>query len=132
KSEAQVLMQGIEPGTVYVMDRGYVNFLLINRLLTGGADLVLRLKSNSNFIVTKERRLPRQDRAAGVTIDRIGCLGGSTDCAAPTATLREIVIIDPNRPDHPVRLLTSILDVAAHIIGQIYRARWQIELFFRW
>jgi IS4 transposase len=46
--------------------------------------------------------------------------------------LRQIVILDPNRPDRPVILLTSILDVPAHLIGQLYRQRWQIELFFRW
>jgi IS4 transposase len=46
--------------------------------------------------------------------------------------LREIVIVDPRHPDKPLRLLTSILDVPAHVVGELYRWRWKIELFFRW
>ena len=46
--------------------------------------------------------------------------------------LREIIITDPNSPDKPVRLLSSILDVPANIVGELYRWRWKIELFFRW
>jgi hypothetical protein len=132
KSEAQVLMQDIDPGAIYVMDRGYVSFLLINRILSGCADLVLRIKSNINFVGVQERKLTPEDREAGVSSDRIGHLGGSAECTAPASMLRQIVILDPNRPDRPVILLTSILDVPAHIIGLMYRGRWQIELFFRW
>lgn len=131
-SEAEMLMRDIEPGAIYVMDRGYVNFLLIGRILGGCADLVLRLKNNINFVTTSERKLTPEDREAGVISDRIGHLGGSTDCPAPTAMLRQIVILDPNRPDRPVILLTSLLDLPAHLIGRMYRGRWQIELFFRW
>ena len=131
-SEAEALMGAIDPGTIYVLDRGYVNFLLINRILGGCADLVLRLKSNNLFTCVQERELSDEDRKAGVVSDKIGHLTGTTQCPAPGAMLREIVIQDPSRPDHPVRLLSSILDVPAHVIGQIYRSRWQIELFFRW
>jgi DDE family transposase len=131
-SEAETLMREIDPGTIYVMDRGYVNFLLISRILGSCADLVLRLKNNNLFTVRQERKLSDEDRKAGVVSDKIGHLTGTATCPAPGAMLREVVILDPARPDHPVRLLTSILDVPAHVIGQIYRARWQIELFFRW
>ena len=43
--------------------------------------------------------------------------------------LREIIIIDPNNPDKPVRLLTSIPDVAANVVGELYRWRWKIEMY---
>lgn len=122
----------IEPGCLYVQDRGYVNFHYLNRLLHAPADFVLRLKSNIGFTVHKELPLSEQDRAAGVISDRIGRLDGSNDSPAPKALLREVIILDPNQPDCPVRLLISLLDVEAHIIGVIYRQRWQIELFFRW
>ena len=119
KSEAQALMEKIDPGVIYVMDRGYVNFLLISRILTGCADLVLRLKSNNLFTSIQERELSDEDRKAGVISDKIGHLTGTPNCPAPGAMLREIVILDPARPEHPVRLLTSILDVPAHVIGEI-------------
>ena len=46
--------------------------------------------------------------------------------------LREVLIFDPDHPDRPMRLITSLLDVPAHVIAALYRWRWQIELFFRW
>lgn len=131
-SETQAATKMIEPGCIYVQDRGYVDFGYLDRLLHAPADFVLRLKSNIGFTTVKELPLSAQDRAAGVISDRIGRLKGSNDSPAPQALLREVIILDPNRPDHPVRLLTSLLDVEAHIVGTIYRQRWQIELFFRW
>jgi hypothetical protein len=131
-SETDAAAKMIEPGCLYVQDRGYVNFHYLNRLLHAPADFVLRLKSNIGFTVHKELPLSEQDRAAGVISDRIGRLDGSNDSPAPKALLREVIILDPNQPDCPVRLLISLLDVEAHIIGVIYRQRWQIELFFRW
>lgn len=132
-SEADALMEaGIEPDVIYVMDRGYVNFQLLDRILHGCSDFVLRAKRDVNFVAIKELPLSAQDRAAGVISDRIGRLGGSTHRQPPGAMLREILILDPNHPDKPVRILTSILDVAAHVIGELYRWRWKIELFFRW
>lgn len=131
-SEAKTLMANLEPGVIYVMDRGYVNFQLIDRILHACSDFVLRLKSNINFTKLKDLPLSDEDRAAGVISDRIGRLSGSTDSHAPAAMVREIVILNPDQPDRPVRLLTSILDVPAHVVGQLYRWRWKIELFFRW
>jgi Transposase DDE domain len=43
-----------------------------------------------------------------------------------------VVVFDERNPDKPLRLLTSLLDVPAHVIAALYRWRWQIELFFRW
>jgi hypothetical protein len=131
-SEARTLMANLEPGLIYVMDRGYVNFQLLDRILHACSDFVLRLKSNINFTKLKDLPLSDEDRAAGVISDRIGRLSGSTDSDAPAAMVRETIILNPDQPDRPVRLLTSILDVPAHVVGQLYRWRWKIELFFRW
>jgi hypothetical protein len=134
-SETDAAMRMIEPGCIYVQDRGYVNFHYLDRLLHAPADFVLRLKSNIGFTVLKELAPCDADRAAGVISDRIGRLDGSTDSPAPQALLREIILLDPDRPEQPVRLLSSLTDVEhvpAHVVGTIYRRRWQIELFFRW
>ena len=131
-SEAEALMTALEADLIYVMDRGYVNFQLLDRILHAASDFVLRLKSNNLFTAIKSLPLDDEDRAAGVISDRIGRLSGSGDCQAPGAMLREILIFDPNNPDKPLRLLTSILDVPAHVVGELYRRRWKIELFFRW
>jgi hypothetical protein len=132
-SEADALMAaGVEPGVVYVMDRGYLNFELLGRILRGCSDFVLRAKSNVNFVAAKQLPLSAEDRAAGVISDRVGRLGGSAESRPPGAMLREVVILDPEHPGKPVRLVTSIPDVPAHVIGELYRWRWKIELFFRW
>lgn len=130
--EAQTLMANLEPDLIYVMDRGYVNFQLLDRILHACSDFVLRLKSNTNFTAIKNLPLTDEDRAAHVISDKIGRLSGSTGSEAPGAMVREVVILNPDQPDKPVRLLTSLLDVPAHVVGQLYRWRWKIELFFRW
>ena len=131
-SEASALMAKLEPDLIYVLDRGYVNFQLLDRILHACSDFVLRLKKNNLFTPIKTLPLSDADVAAGVISDRIGRLSGSGDCQAPGAMLREITIADPNNPDKPLRLLSSILDVPANIVGELYRRRWKIELFFRW
>jgi len=131
-SESDALMAALEPDLIYVMDRGYVNFQLLDRIQHARSDFVVRLKSNNLFVSIKSRPLSDEDRAAGVISDSIGRLSGSGDCQPPGAMLREIVIVDPRHPDKPLRLLTSILDVSAHVVGELYRWRWKIELFFRW
>jgi hypothetical protein len=46
--------------------------------------------------------------------------------------LREVIVAAPDEPGHVVRLLTNLLELDAAVISQLYRWRWQIELFFRW
>jgi DDE family transposase len=140
RSESRTLMDNIEPGLIYVMDRGFVNFELLDRIRHACSDFVLRLKSNNYFIANedfhlREKSLPLsdEDRAAGVISDRIGHLGGLPPRFPPLAgLLREVNILNPDQPDKPLRLLTNITDVPAHVIGLLYRWRWKIELFFRW
>jgi len=133
ESEAQAALQEIEPGCIYVMDRGYISYALLGRILDAGSDFVLRLKTSINFEAHKDLPLSDADRAAGVISDRLGYLVGSQRSTPPGAMLREIILLDPNDPDaKPVRLLTNLLDVSATVIGAVYRRRWQIELFFRW
>jgi Transposase DDE domain len=131
-SEAAALMARLEPDLIYVLDRGYVNFQLLDRILHACSNFVVRLKKNNLFVPVKTLPLSDPDVAAGVISDRIGRLSGSGDCQAPGAMLREIILIDPNNPDKPLRLLSSLLDVPANVVGELYRWRWKIELFFRW
>jgi hypothetical protein len=133
-SESASAMKKIDPQAIYIFDRGYNNFKLISTLLSRNADLVLRLNAPINFD-SREDQIPDElDRAANVLTDRIGQLSGSphTWKDLPKQELREVVIFDSDHPDKPIRLITSLLDLPAHVIAQLYRWRWQIELFFRW
>ena len=134
-SEVQTARRHIEPGLIYVADRGLFNFAYIDAIVDKGSDFVLRLKARTSerFLVEQERQLEETDRGPGVLGDRTGHLDpANPSIAAPTMLLREVILFDERHPDRPVRLLTTLLDVPAEVIGQIYRHRWQIELFFRW
>jgi IS4 transposase len=93
---------------------------------------VVRLKADTRFDATEDRPLSEEDRAANVICDRIGHVSGSAGSPGfGDRLLREVVGLDP-RSGKQVRLLTSLLDVPARIIGLLYRYRWMIELFFKW
>lgn len=137
-SEAARLLERIQPGVIYLLDRYYVHFGLLEKIFQKQADVVLRLRSDTNFTCERTLELSTRDTAAGVLSDRIGHLPGSggrpggksRTTAPPPRPLREVMLRDPDGGE--VRLLTSLLDVPAYVIGALYRNRWQIELFFRW
>jgi hypothetical protein len=128
-NEAAAFMKQLLGGVIYICDRNFVNFGFIREVLNIGSDLVVRLKSDTTFIVTQKRELTDEDRQAGVTSD---CIGHLSDAFGDdTRVFREVVVTDP-RTQKPVRLLTTLVDVAARVIGKLYRYRWMIELFFKW
>ena len=147
-SETTAARRKIEAGKLYIADRGIFSFAYVEDLLRARADLVLRIKKSQRLTVREERPVSVKSRAAGVLSDRRVTLdpaakkpakaaananaGVAGVADAPAQVLREVVVFDPNHPDKPIRLLTSLLDVDAEIVGETYRWRWQIELFFRW
>lgn len=132
--EVAVAARRVQSGVLYVADRGIFSFDYVRRILGAQSNFVLRIKTSLKFEPQQEHPLSEADKAAGVISDRTGVLiGAPPERVAPGNTLREVIILDP-KTGHPIRLLTSLSvdDVPAHLIGQIYRHRWQIELFFRW
>jgi hypothetical protein len=135
-SEAASACRHIRPGAIHVYDRGIFSFALLEAQVQAGAFFVHRLREagerSPQFTATDERPLTPADRAAGVLSDRVGYLAGSTHRRAPAVLLREIIIQAPDEPGGQVRLLTNLLELPAHVVGLLYRYRWQVELFFRW
>jgi hypothetical protein len=123
---AAFVAQGLRPEAVYLADRGFVDFDFIRNVLEIGADLVVRLRANTRFDALYAQPLDLEDKEAHVLSDRIG-----TTPQTRERHLREVILIDP-RSNKPVRLLTTLLDLPAAVIGKLYRYRWMIELFFRW
>ena len=135
-SEAQNAVDHVQSGAIHIYDRGIFSFELLNAQLQAKAFFVHRLRQpeprTPQFLVEKERPLTEADRQAGVLSDHTGRLAGSTHRQAPEALLREVIIANPDEPGGQVRLLTNLMEVEAHLLGLLYRQRWQIELFFRW
>ncbi len=128
-SEPAAFIPDLVADAIYVSDRNFVNFEFLSAVLARGSDFVIRAKCVApNFLSHQERALSEDDQAHGVLSDRVGILSGRY---APKGAVREVVIVAPDT-GKSIRLITSLLDVPAHVIGILYRHRWQIELFFRW
>jgi len=131
-SETAAFARSLVADVIYLFDRGFVDFTFLQAVLDKGSDFVVRLKSDTKFTAVEERPLTDQDRADGILHDRIGHVPGSAGCPGFGERLfREVVVWDA-RNGKEVRLLTTLLDVPARTIGQLYRHRWLIEIFFRW
>jgi hypothetical protein len=131
-SESAAFARDLCGGVIYVADRGFVDFAFIHAVFDKGSDLVVRLKKDTKFVCVRENPLSDADRAADVVSDRVGYMPGSAGSPGfGQRLLREVVVLD-RKNNTLVRLLSSLLDVPARTIGQIYRHRWMIEIFFKW
>lgn len=117
-----------EPGALYVMDRGYLDFKRLYRLHEAGSSFVIRPKSNTRMARQCSRPV---DRSTGVICDQIITLAGQYSPRDYPATLRRIVFKDPTTGKRLVFLTNDFRHSPLHI-AEIYRARWEIELFFKW
>ena len=121
----------LEAGATYVFDLGYCSFIWWSRLDAAGCRFVTRLRKNSPTRVIEERAV-----AAGsaIKIDRIvrvrDRLHHTRRNPLAAIDLREVhVVIDSGKT---LRLVTNDLTSPAETIADLYKTRWQIELFFRW
>jgi len=117
-----------EPGAFYVMDRGYIDFGRLFALHRAGAFFVIRARANTRF-----RRLYSRpsDRAAGLLCDQIIVLDGVYSGTTYPEKLRRIRYRDAETAKTLV-FLTNDFALPAAVIAQLYRCRWQVELFFKW
>jgi hypothetical protein len=117
-----------EAGAIYIMDRGYVDFARLHALHLAGAFFVTRAKRNIDA-----RRLysRKTDRAAGIICDQTIVLNGFTSHKDYPAHLRRIRFKDKESTKTLV-FLTNNFTLPAATIAALYKARWQVELFFKW
>lgn len=117
-----------EPGAFYLIDRGFMDFARLQRIAAAGAFFVTRAKDNLRF--TRHKSLP-VDVTTGLASDQIGKLTLPKARADYPGYLRRIRYRDPGTGKWFV-FLTNQLDLPALTIAGLYKARWQVELFFRW
>jgi len=118
----------IEAGTYYVMDRGYVDFLRLYRLEQASAFFVTRAKKNMAYTGRARREV---DKTTGLRSDQTIVLAGPKSSRLYPDPLRRIVFCDLEHNRRFV-FLTNNFALPALTIAQLYKSRWQIELFFKW
>jgi hypothetical protein len=117
-----------EAGCFYVMDRGYVDFARLYRLHLALAFFVIRAKSNLQY-----RRVCSHpvDKATGLRCDQTIVLTGVKTAGDYPMQLRRVKFYDAEH-DKLFVFLTNNFALPALTIAQLYRCRWQVELFFKW
>jgi hypothetical protein len=117
-----------EAGAFYVMDRAYIDFQRLFVLTLSSAFFVVRTKSN----VLLERRYSHPlDKSTGVLSDQTVILSSVKSATAYPDPLRKVSYFDAER-NKRLKFLTNNFTLPALTIADIYRQRWQVELFFKW
>ena len=115
-----------DPDALNIFDRGYVDYPKFDLYRAKSVRFVTRLKSNADIHVMEEKWV---DPTSIVTRDAIVKLGNKY-------TVLDGIPSSVNRMSRQrgksIRILTSEFDLSAEEIGDLYRNRWQIELFFKW
>ena len=127
ENERAVLEQIFRRGVTYIIDRGYNSYQLFGKMMAQGAFFVTRLLSNAVYQVVECRLLSEENRQRGIIADwkiLLGC--PQSRCPFP---LRLVIYLTPEGKLY--RFLTNRFDLDPWIVCEMYRWRWQIELFFR-
>ena len=117
-----------EPGAIYVMDRGYLDFQRLFELDQAGAFFVIRAKSN---LQVKRRYSHDVDRSTGLICDQTVVLTGFYSLKDYEKPVRRIRFKDPET-EKTLVFLTNNFTLPALTITELYRCRWKVELFFKW
>ena len=117
-----------EPGAFYILDRGYLDFKRLYRIHQSRSFFVIRAKRNLDF----DRRYSAPvKKASGLRFDQTIALSGFYTSLEYPEPLRRVGFVDTETATKYV-YLTNNFDLAASTIAKLYRARWQVELFFKW
>ncbi len=117
-----------DPGAFYIMDKAYMDFDRLHRLHRAAAFFVTRAKTNLQF---RRRYSAAVDKTAGIRFDQTVILTGFYSHRQYPDALRRIGYTDVDT-GKSLTFLTNNMTEPATTIAQLYRRRWQVELFFRW
>ena len=117
-----------EAGSFYIMDRGFTDFTRWYKLHLAQAFFIIRGKTNLQFRRVYSRPV---DKSTGLRCDQAIALTSAKASPAYPQHLRRIKFYDAEHDKYLV-FLTNNFDLSALTIAQLYRCRWQVELFFKW
>jgi len=117
----------VQRGSIIVMDRAYIDYDLWAKWITQGMLFVTRLRHDLSIKVIEERSVPQNRNIRRDQLISLSSLQGQKECPFP---LRRVEVWNPEEQETIV-LLTNHLNFGASTISDIYRQRWQIEVFFK-
>jgi transposase len=118
-------------GSIVVLDRGYIDFKRLHQLTERGMSFVVRAKGNLQWRSVQTHAVGAAQKACGVRADHTIALCGQHSQNRYPTLLRRVRFFDEATCLELV-FLTDRLDLPALTIAQIYKQRWQVELFFKW
>jgi hypothetical protein len=116
-------------GSVIVADRFYNDFPLLNVWDSKGVFFVIRHKENLQFEMLKENNLP-ENRHQHILKDEIICLKNESSKSKYPGKLRRVSVWDEENKQ-VIELITNQFNWSPNTIGELYKSRWQVEIFFR-
>jgi hypothetical protein len=141
--ERDALAENLLPGRLYVLDRGYAAFDLMQKIVDAGSSFVVRIKDNSVFEVLEERQLSQDALDGNVVRDAVVRLGGDKSHKKLHQPVRIVEVsctphikgykIGRGGPEQgdTILIATDRLDLPPEVISLIYQHRWAVEIFFR-
>jgi len=142
--EQAVLAKNLEPGRIYVKDRGYAGFALFQQILDNHSSFVCRLRDNTVYQCLEEYEITTDARAAGIVFDKKVVLGSDAKTREQLSSPVRLIAIKctPHkkryklgrggpRQSETLLIATDLFDRDADVIALIYKHRWAIEIFFR-
>jgi len=117
-----------EPGSIYVLDRGYMDFGRLRTFAHAQASFVVRVRKN---LRVRRRYSHPVDRTTGLICDQTVLLTDPRTSSRYPEALRRIRFHDPETGKR-ITVVTNNFSLPALTILQLYRCRWQVELFFKW
>jgi hypothetical protein len=117
-----------EPGAIYILDRGYVDFGRLRRLVEGSAHFIIRAKKNLRFVRLAYRAV---DKSTGLRSDQTIRLADPNTSLRYPESLRRIHYFDSETGNRIV-VLTDSFTLPSLTVARLYKCRWQVELFFKW
>jgi len=143
-NEKQVLADHLEPGRIYVKDRGYAKLALFQQILDAQSSFVCRLQDDVVYDILEEYALTKDAKTAGIVFDRKVRLGSNKKTKEQLSVPVRLVAIQctphvkrartgRGGPEQGETLLiaTDRFDLEADVIALIFKHRWMIEIFFR-
>lgn len=144
-SEKQVLAQNLESGRLYVLDRGYAKYRLLQQIIDARSNFLCRIRDDAVYEIIENKPLTENDIQTGVLQDmivKLGCSSAEDSLNQPIRLVKlqlaeeteysAVNIKYTNKTKSQTMLVaTDREDLPADVISLIYKCRWQIEIFFR-